>query len=206
MNCAEFQKVLPYIIETGGKAEEESHLQTCKVCSDLVSDLRYIAEQAKLLVPMMDPDPRVWNGIQDSLEREGLIKQKTTRARGRLLDPKSWGAVPWIGVAAAIALVVGASLLYHGASSQSGQAATPQSTTVAAPSNDDDQKLLSAINEKRPDLRPTYEKNLRRVNASIEDARKNVQSNPSDDDARQDLMRAQQQKSMMYDMAMKSLQ
>ena len=44
------------------------------VCSDLVADLRYIAEAAKLLVPMEDPSPRVWNGIQESLEREGMVK------------------------------------------------------------------------------------------------------------------------------------
>jgi hypothetical protein len=74
MTCAEFQSVLPFIIETGGNAEEEEHLRTCKVCGDLVSDLRYIAEQAKLLVAMKEPSPRVWQGIQKSLQREGLAK------------------------------------------------------------------------------------------------------------------------------------
>src|SRR5688572_24472199 len=71
MNCAEFQKVLPYIMESGGNADEESHLQSCAVCADLVQDLRYIAEQAKLLLPMHDPSPRVWQGIQRSLSQEG---------------------------------------------------------------------------------------------------------------------------------------
>ena len=71
MTCAEFQKVLPYIIDGGGSEEEQQHLETCPVCSDLVADLRYIAECAKLLVPMEDPSPRVWEGIQKSLEREG---------------------------------------------------------------------------------------------------------------------------------------
>ena len=74
MTCAEFQKVLPYIIESGGNQEEESHLKTCQVCSDLVKDLRYIAEYAKMLVPMNDPNPRVWDGIQKSLEKEGIVK------------------------------------------------------------------------------------------------------------------------------------
>ncbi len=57
MTCAEFQKVLAYIIDGGGSAEEQQHLATCHVCSDLVADLRYIAEAAKLLVPMEDPEP-----------------------------------------------------------------------------------------------------------------------------------------------------
>jgi hypothetical protein len=74
MTCAEFQKVLPQIIDGGGSEEEQKHLGTCHVCSDLVADLRYIAEAAKLLVPMEDPSPRVWNDIQESLEREGLVK------------------------------------------------------------------------------------------------------------------------------------
>ncbi|HEX6466427.1 MAG TPA: hypothetical protein VFZ99_03915 [Terriglobales bacterium] len=75
MTCAEFQKVLPEIFESGGNAKEHQHLKGCEVCSDLVADLNYIAEQAKLLLPLRDPGPRVWNGIQNSLEQEGLIKQ-----------------------------------------------------------------------------------------------------------------------------------
>ena len=74
MTCAEFQEVLPYIFESGGDASEMEHLKTCPICSDLVRDLRYIADQAKLLLPLRDPSPQVWNGIQDRLEREGLVR------------------------------------------------------------------------------------------------------------------------------------
>ena len=74
MTCAEFQKVLPYIIESGGNQEHEAHLKSCPICSDLVADLRYIAEAAKLLVPMEEPSPKVWHGIEKSLEKEGLVR------------------------------------------------------------------------------------------------------------------------------------
>lgn len=74
MTCAEFQKVLPYIIDGGGSEEEQQHLASCEVCADLVADLHYISERAKLLVPMVDPSPRVWEAIQHCLEREGLVK------------------------------------------------------------------------------------------------------------------------------------
>jgi hypothetical protein len=74
MTCVEFQKVLPYIIDGGSSAEEQQHLASCHVCSDLIADLHYIAEAAKLLVPMEDPSPRVWTGIQESLEREGMVR------------------------------------------------------------------------------------------------------------------------------------
>ena len=74
MTCAEFQKALPDIIDGGGGPEEQKHLETCHICSDLVADLRYIAEAAKLLVPMHDPSPRVWNGIEKAIEREGIAR------------------------------------------------------------------------------------------------------------------------------------
>ena len=102
MTCAEFQKVLPYIIESGGNHEEEQHLQSCKICSDLVQDLRYIAEQAKLLVPMEDPSPKVWDGIQRSLEDEGIVKKsgKGNGGNGPLKMTVKVTCVGLLGIAA----------------------------------------------------------------------------------------------------------
>jgi hypothetical protein len=204
MTCAEFQKVLPYIIETGGNAEEEKHLAECPVCSDLVQDLRYIAEQAKLLVPMEDPSPKVWDGIRDGLQREGLVKP--ARARGRLLGPQS--AFPWIAALAALVLVItGLSLYQRGRDTQTAERAAapaPAVTTVSFSSAIDpqqDQQVLAHVQQTRPMLASTYEQQLRQVNASISDARRSVQQNPDDSDARQSLAQAYEQKAMLYDMA-----
>ena len=79
MTCAEFQRDLPLIIDSGGDPEQEEHLRTCDICRDLVKDLRYIADQAKLLIPMMDPSPKVWDGIEEKLKREGLVKPAQAR-------------------------------------------------------------------------------------------------------------------------------
>lgn len=79
MNCADFQRDLPLIIDSGGTKEQEAHLRTCDVCRDLVSDLRYIADQAKLLIPMYDPSPKVWDGIEQKLKVEGLVKPAQAR-------------------------------------------------------------------------------------------------------------------------------
>ncbi|HUO59996.1 MAG TPA: hypothetical protein VMU24_04960 [Candidatus Acidoferrales bacterium] len=101
MTCAEFQQALPHIIDGGGDVKYEEHLKRCTVCADLVADLRYIAEQAKLLVPMHDPSPRVWTGIERSLLREGLVKP--AQARRGLLGPKLIWIIPAaIGVGVAI--------------------------------------------------------------------------------------------------------
>jgi hypothetical protein len=79
MNCADFQRDLPLIIDSGGSEEQEEHLRTCAVCRDLVNDLRYIADQAKLLVPMHEPSPKVWDEIEEKLKMEGLMKPAQLR-------------------------------------------------------------------------------------------------------------------------------
>lgn len=209
MSCAEFQKVLPYIIETGGNAEEEQHLRECQVCSDLVADLKYIADQAKLLVPMEEPSPRVWEGIRGSLEREGLVRP--ARARGRLLGSQSWGSLPWVAGIAVLILVAAAAFIYE--RGRAGQAkpdaASSAEATVAlqtVSTDPDDEQVLQQVSTNRPAMTSTFRDNLKQVNAAIADAKKAVQQDPDDADARQALVRAQQQKAMMYEMATRSLQ
>jgi hypothetical protein len=71
--CAEFQAELPHLMESGVDPAGHPHLQECHTCSDLVRDLQYIAEQAKLLLPLHDPSPKVWSNIKGTLQREGLF-------------------------------------------------------------------------------------------------------------------------------------
>jgi hypothetical protein len=80
MTCAEFHELLPSLIDSGD-IDSHPHLAGCDNCRALVQDLRYIAEQAKLLLPMHDPSPKVWDNIQDSLSKEGLAPKRSD-ARG----------------------------------------------------------------------------------------------------------------------------
>ena len=206
MNCAEFQKVLPYIIETGGSAEEEQHLRECHVCSDLVQDLRYICEQAKLLVPMEDPAPQVWEGIRGSLEREGLVK-KPARARGRLLGNQ--GVLPWIAALALVVIVISGFILYRRGQETSAPAQTAAARATDNSATDDDpqdQQVLTKVAQARPEMKDDYERNLKQVNASIKESKQALDNDPSDADARRGLQRAYEQKAMVYDMATRSLQ
>ena len=210
MTCAEFQRVLPYIIETGGNPSEESHLKSCEVCSDLVADLHYIADQAKLLVPMEEPTSRVWESIQQSLEREGLVKPG--RARGRLLAPTTFPTgrpqawmVP-IAVAAVILFAAGILFYLRNASRSqqtiaSSNAAPAASKVAATPGEVDDQQILAEVGDSDPSVRKQYEDSLRQVNAYISDARQSVERDPQDDEAEQALMQAYEQKAMLYEMA-----
>ncbi len=212
MTCAEFQKVLPYMIESGANSEQEDHLRGCLVCSDLVADLKYIAEQAKLLLPMYDPHPRVWDGIEASLKREGLVKP--ARARGRLLGFPIAGAAPWIAAAVGVLLMFLGVAVYQrntsagrNGSSLSVANSTAGASTTATTASPEDEAILKQVAAHRPALKNTYEDNLRRVNAYISDAKRNLEQNPDDDQARQHLIDAYEQKTLIYDMAVsRSLQ
>lgn len=68
MDCAEFQQGLPELFETHADLSNHEHLKHCENCAALVRDLEYIAQQAKLLLPIHDPSPAVWDTIQSALK------------------------------------------------------------------------------------------------------------------------------------------
>ena len=70
IDCAEFQDQLPNLFENGEDLSDQPHLKTCENCSALVRDLEYIAQQAKLLLPIHDPSPQVWDSIQSAIKKE----------------------------------------------------------------------------------------------------------------------------------------
>jgi hypothetical protein len=202
MTCAEFQRVLPYIIDTGGNAEHEQHLRECPVCADLVADLKYIADQAKLLVPMEDPSPRVWEGLQKSLEREGLVKSAPARRSLLGLPLRDW---EWVVAGAAIVLLLAGIFVTR----TTAPAEQPNAPEVAAISESniasaEDQEILSTVAQLSPDARASYTQGLRDVNSYIADAERSVREDPGDDSARQLLMHAYQQKALLYRMAARS--
>jgi len=209
MNCQQFQEVLPYIIESGGKPDEEEHLKTCAACTALVQDLLYIAEQAKLLLPMHDPNPRVWNNIEQSLQREGLLPEGRMSRLGHITktptatQTKSWTPLGW--AMALTATILFAVVLTNYKPRQlplgqlSAQNTTEQSSSMTG--MEDDQQLVSQLAQADPDARGAYETSLREVNAYISDAQAAAQRDPDDAAAQELLLDAYQQKEMLYQMA-----
>jgi hypothetical protein len=208
MNCQQFQETLPYIIESGGGGEDESHLQTCSSCASLVQDLRYIAEQAKLLLPMHDPNPRVWNNIEQSLQREGLLPEGRMSPPGHTMknptsqtEAKSWTPLGWaLALTAVIAFAV---VLINYKSKQLLQTPSTAQNSAADPTqfNSDDRQLISQLSQQAPDAQGAYEASLRDVNAYIADAEQAVRSDPGDANAQALLQDAYEQKEMVYQMA-----
>ena len=70
VDCAVFQDQLPSLFESGEDLNTQAHLKTCENCSALVRDLEYIAQQAKLLLPIHDPSPAVWDNIQSAIRSD----------------------------------------------------------------------------------------------------------------------------------------
>lgn len=70
MTCADFQERLPELFETKADLSTDEHLKTCENCAALVRDLEYIAQQAKLLLPIHDPSPGVWENIRTAIRNE----------------------------------------------------------------------------------------------------------------------------------------
>jgi hypothetical protein len=80
MTCADFQEKIPELFETHQDLNNEEHLKTCENCSALVRDLEYIAQQAKLLMPIHDPSPGVWDNIQSAIRRDPETEKGSTPA------------------------------------------------------------------------------------------------------------------------------
>ncbi len=197
-NCAEFHEQLPYLMDSGRDIEQEPHLKTCENCRALVTDLRYIADQAKLLLPMHDPSPRVWNSIQTTLEKEGLAKEGRLRGPAHIVGfPNRSNNVKIMAWAASIAAVI--VLAFSLAQTRQPGPAAPATPSIANDFDADDTQLLAQLEQQSPQMRDVYAKGLRDVNTAIAEAKKLAEQDPEEGTAY--LRSAMEQKAMLYEMA-----
>lgn len=214
MNCMDCHRVLPEMMEGPLSAELSAHLKSCPECSALVADLDAIAREARHLQAFAEPSPRVWNMIEAQLRSEGLIHAPRPRRSWSQLPTVNWRPFAWLAPVAA-ALVAGALFLMNPRSTSNSDQANVRVTTppVTTAKNEvaksllgrspvEDQQILDAVAVQAPMMKASYEDNLRSVNAYIRDAEQSVEQNPYDEEARQYLMEAYEQKAMLYDMAL----
>ncbi len=211
MNCAEFERFLPDILDSDRTAEQESHLEFCSTCSDLLSDLKAISQQARLLQGSEEPSRRVWNSIEIALRQEGLIRPPE-RELILIQGFSRRRRMTWL-VPVAAALVVAFGVLRYERSPavrQAGSLASPALVAEAPPaapairrwSPGSDEQLLKLVSSHSPTLLASYQADLRDVNSYIRDAEQSVETNPNDAEAQQYLMDAYDQKAMVYEMAL----
>jgi hypothetical protein len=70
MSCQEFQAQLADLIGSGEDAASHPHLQTCANCSALLADLETIAEAARQLLPVQQPEDGLWERIEMAIKKE----------------------------------------------------------------------------------------------------------------------------------------
>jgi hypothetical protein len=96
------------------------------------------------------------------------------------------------------------------AKSPASRTTAPQNVTgpteVAEGPSPEDQQFLSEVSQRAPSMRATYETQLTSVNNYIREVQAYLDRNPDDQDARQHLMEAYQQKAMLYQLALEHVQ
>lgn len=197
MTCSEFHEILPDMLEHEAVGYHAVHLQSCSECSSLVADLKAISQGAKLLAEADNPSPRVWANIQRTLEAEGIIRAPQ-QAGGILRSRRRWLPFALAAPILAILLLAAGYFLRNNQSAVSNQTVASVAQPAPFADNDDEQFL----GELSPAMRATYEDNLKSVDAFIQDAKDSLAQNPNDDEARHFLMRAYEQKAMVYQLAM----
>lgn len=209
MTCTEFQHDLPEIVDGGQTAEHAAHLKSCPHCSGMIADLKAISELALSLRASEEPSPRVWNSIEAALRKEGLIRQPQREPRAVVVAfPRARSRAWLLAAAAVVVVVIGLAISRRSQPSgpiaeQAVQSASPANVEQASLVGDnDDQQVLDIVASRLPAMRAEYERNLRQVNAYIQDAEQSVESNPNDGEAQQALMNAYQQRAVVYEMAM----
>jgi hypothetical protein len=211
MTCAEFQEILPEVLEGSSSAERMAHLKSCPACSGLLADLEAIVREAHNLQELNEPSPRVWNSIQIALREEGLIRDP--QAGPVLVAPvqRAWSRM-WLAPLAVAAVLVFTVLIYQRSLNEAQPVAQLASTPVVvakvadskrvANVNNEDQLLLEAVGSRSPAVRAVYASNLQSVNAYIRDAEQSAQADPNDDEAQQVVLDAYGQRAAVYEMAL----
>ncbi len=71
MSCQQFQAQLADLIGSGEDAASHPHLMTCANCRALLADLQTIADAARELLPVQQPDDEeLWERIEMAIKKE----------------------------------------------------------------------------------------------------------------------------------------
>lgn len=209
MNCTEFQEILPEVLDSGRTAEQELHLKSCAVCSSLVAELDLIANEARQLQEVAEPNPRVWASIEIALRQEGIIHEPQLEPVLLRPAPRRW-RMTWLAPVAAAAVIAVGVAVYQRGSVQPSPAPGPAVAQIAPKKlpitplsvNDEDRQLLDALASRSPAAQKQYASNLQNVNAYIHDAEESAQADPNDEEAQQIVMDAYEQRAAVYEMAL----
>jgi len=193
------------------RSELDQHLEQCAECRALKEDLERIRDAAAAL-PQMRPPDGAWLQIAGRLRQEGRLRQPAPPAMPRRVS------YAWLGIAAALVLVSGVSVLMLLRSAPQAPAAQPSvpaaagnaktGESVEAVQNEVEaaqeqyQKAITKMDDLRkanmtaldPQTSEVIEKNLGIIDQAIAENRAAVKAEPASVAARETLFEALRQK------------
>jgi hypothetical protein len=204
IGCNEFLDQLGDWMESKRSADARAHLTICGDCRSLVNDLASIQNTApSLSLDDPEPSPRVWLALRAQLEREGLIRTERhawTWGLARWFDD-AFAAVPrpaLAGAYLAALLVIGIASAVPGThnSNDAGWLSRTETSTgpLSAQLDTAEQDTSSSLKNDDPVVAASLQKNLAIVDNYIALCEKSVREDPQDEDARDYLYGAYQQK------------
>jgi hypothetical protein len=214
MNCQEFEQKWIALDSGDLSPAMDAHRQRCHSCSEMVEDLNYVAEQARMMgAAADDPPERVWLQIRQRLEREGLIHEPRRGLRAGWLGGAATGWLMRVpaGLAYASVFLMAAGVMYLHSLMQSPEApamvagtpAVPEAAwtqamvdPVASPTEQDVQDLAQRVSEEH---RATFVSTWNQMNSSVQQLSDFLQAHPDDPFLRSQLMNAVQQRKHLWE-------
>ncbi|MFZ0785727.1 MAG: hypothetical protein WAM67_08035 [Candidatus Acidiferrales bacterium] len=204
IGCNEFLNQLGDWMESKRSADARAHLTICGDCRALVTDLAAIQETGpSLAFDDPEPSPRVWLAVRAQLEREGVIRTERHGAAAGLMRwlDDAFAAIPRPALAGAYLvalLALGLTATGPGArkSDDARWLSRMDNSTepLSAQLDTAEQDTFSSLKNADPVVAASLQKNLAIVDNYIVLCEKSVREDPQDEDARDYLYGAYQQK------------
>jgi hypothetical protein len=207
MNCREFLNQSERWMEGDRAPEAREHAMACEHCRALVEDLDEIRLFAPQLAATEAPPDRLWTSIRAQLEREGLVREP-----GWMERLGGWVRVSARPVATAAAAALALALI---ALTVATRVQTPRPLTPGPAWLSSDQPELSSIDKQLdhaergairsmrtpdPAVREALQENLMIIDRQIARCEKTLEQAPSDENTRDYLYDAYQQKAELLNM------
>lgn len=206
MNCEEFARQSEEWMEGRRTDEARAHAMACQRCRAYVEDIDAIRLLAPQLAVDAEPPERLWHVIHGQMEKEGLIRH--TGWAARLADWVHFPTGP-LAAAAAAALILAAVTFTLTSRPRPQPAPTghvwltadeTQLATVDTQLNHLEQGSVRSLRTSDPQVGYTLRQNLMIVDHQIARCEKTLEEAPSDENTRDYLYDAYQQKADLLNM------
>ncbi len=209
MLCQEFEAVLEQTNDQALPADAALHLAECGSCRALTTDIEAIVAAARELAePVEEPPARVWLQLRAQLEHEGIIRAQgtefaaATSNEGSFAGVWAWLRRPALVAAYAAFMVLAAGLAWETFTPDD---PGPQSPTPAATTSNLNRLEAMTVSDLKtldPESSAALRRDLDIVDNFIAVCEKALREEPQNDDTRQYLYGAYQQKSELLAAAM----